>query len=96
MESGGRWWKVVVDDGGKWWKVVVVVEGGGGAGHQELQKLGRTLGRRTMVRACHPCFCNPPLRGVSQRGVSRSMFFFDFGGLLGPRLCQNLTQKTSF
>ena len=57
--GGGRWWKVV-EGGGRWWKVVEG-GGGGGGGHQELQKLGRTLGRRTMVRACHPCFCNLPV-----------------------------------
>ena len=54
--GGGRWWKVE-EGGGRWRKV----EGGGGGWYQELQKLGRLLGRRDGVRACHPCFCNLPV-----------------------------------
>ena len=60
VEGDGRWWwRVVVEGGGGgwWWKVMVemVVEGGG------YKKLGRILGRRANVRACHPCFCNLPV-----------------------------------
>ena len=40
--------------------VVVVVQGGGGGRYKDLQRLGRTLDRRSMVRACHPSFCTPP------------------------------------
>ena len=47
---------VVVEGDGRWWWKVVVVESGSG-GYQELQKLGRIVGRRDGVRACHPCFC---------------------------------------
>ena len=52
--EGGRWW----------WKVVVVVEDGGG-----YKKLGRILGRRAGVRACHPCFCNLPVFNVHHKSA---------------------------
>ena len=37
---------------------------GGRGGHKEMQKPGRILGRRAWVRACHPCFLQPPCKGL--------------------------------